>query len=692
MSDSDDSSDNQLPEGSESESAPEAEGMRSAYESTTDEPSLVGRVLGGKYLILEKLGQGGMGVVYKAEQTYVDRIVAIKILHSHLTANKTFLKRFHHEARINSRITHPNAVMLYDFGIEDGMPYLVLEFVQGITLKDTLAQQGALPVARINRILKQVGSALAAAHELGIVHRDLKPDNIMLTNGSGGEDEVRVLDFGIAKALHQTSDQNNTMVTQAGVLMGTPAYISPELAMERELDARSDIYSLGVILFEMLTGEVPFKSSSPLETYIQHIRNQPPLVRELKPELNIPKEVGVVVSKALEKEPANRYQFVGEMIRAFDFAVSKTQPAGPIAKPLTSVPARPVETPSSTQQKSIPTLAKEKPRFNKALWGSVAFAGTALLAIFLIPQFLEQQKTESIQEPQVIEPEGARSEVAPASADSNAGDRDEQIQPVAANDDQAVIEAPKEAQSEAPTAVDPTARALAPNDSAALEASPENAPASAPPTSEVQSETQSADVDLSGDVAPITPEQSAAVEPASEPSTLNTADQAAAEQQPAIPAADDEVSRALLGPDSADRPKLSPQKAKAESERLAADGEKLLDKKDYMAAGLQLKKALSLDENNLAARLSFGSALLRLGKTQNAIEQFQKALTLDAEYAPTHYSLASAYALANEPERAIESLQHAAKLFPGVSKWLTNDVDFVTLKDDARYQALLGKK
>ena len=188
----------------------------------------IGRVLGGKYQLIAKLGEGGMGAVYRAQHTLVDRIVAVKILHSHLTENETFLQRFHQEARVSSRISHPSAVTLWDFGIEDGMPYLVLEYVEGRTLKDIIATQGAITPERTLEILRQVCGALGAAHALGIVHRDLKPDNIMVTIEPNGNERVRVLDFGIAKDLSRTPGENLALATQAGMLMGTPEYISQE--------------------------------------------------------------------------------------------------------------------------------------------------------------------------------------------------------------------------------------------------------------------------------------------------------------------------------------------------------------------------------------------------------------------------------------------------------------------------------
>lgn len=280
-----------------------------------------GFLIEGKYQILEKVGHGGMGSVYRAKHTLMDREVAVKVLHSHLVENADFLRRFQHEAQIASKLHHPNAVMIYDFGIAGKLPYLVMEFVQGETLKDLIAKQGPIPVSKLESIMSQVFSALVEAHRLGIVHRDLKPDNFILTTRPDGSLLTRILDFGIAKLLTPTDNKAQTLATQAGMFFGTPRYASPEQALGKELDARADIYAIGVILYEALTGEVPFDAPSMMELLLKHLNQPPPPVRDKHPELGISKSVEDVVLKCLEKDRDNRYQSIYDLSVAFKEAV-----------------------------------------------------------------------------------------------------------------------------------------------------------------------------------------------------------------------------------------------------------------------------------------------------------------------------------------------------------------------------------
>jgi len=275
--------------------------------------SLEGLLVEGKYQVLEKIGHGGMGVVYRAMHTLMDREVALKVLHSHLVDSEEFLKRFRHEAQVASKLRHPNAVMIYDYGTTGTLPYLVMEFVKGDTLKDLVSREGALNPKQLLEIMDQVFSAVTEAHRLGIVHRDLKPDNFILTKGDDGKYFARVLDFGIAKVLHPEGSKQQTMMTQAGAFFGTPRYASPEQALGKELDPRADIYALGVILYEGLTGEVPFDAPSMMELLLKHLNQPPPKVRERRPDLGISPQVESVVLKCLEKDRAKRFQSVTEL-------------------------------------------------------------------------------------------------------------------------------------------------------------------------------------------------------------------------------------------------------------------------------------------------------------------------------------------------------------------------------------------
>lgn len=294
-------------------------------------------VVNEKYKIVGRIGAGGMGTVYRGEDLYIGRPIAIKFLKPDLLENSEYLERFKREARIASRLNHPNAIAMFDYGVFKGLPYLVMQFVEGKTLKEELMERGALPLDRVVNILNQVGAALSTAHSLGVVHRDLKPDNVMLSGGHVERETALILDFGIAKPLSIFGNSGGQELTRAGVFMGTPLYMSPEQALDRPCDARSDIYALGIILYEMITGEVPFRSSSPVELLVRHINDIPIPIREFRPELNIPPAISDVVAKALEKDPDKRFQSIDELVRKFSAAsagVVKRQPFGIAPRPV----------------------------------------------------------------------------------------------------------------------------------------------------------------------------------------------------------------------------------------------------------------------------------------------------------------------------------------------------------------------
>ncbi len=295
---------------------------------------LIGRTFGSKYTLVEKLGSGGMGGVYKAEQALMNRFVAIKILRSTFHGDETQMRRFQQEARTLSQLSHPNAVTVFDFGVEEGFPYLVMEYIEGKTLKSIVREEKRLPLDRIKGILRQSSAALSEAHRLGIVHRDIKPDNIMLRTHHDGSDWVKVLDFGVAKSVIG----NDPNLTQAGVLVGTPQYMSPEQCRGKELDARADIFSLGVVLYEMLTGEVPFQAPSVLELLMKVMNSEAESIRKFKPMLTIPPAIDAVVLRSLAKDPEERYQTIADFYSSFESALPRVpggqggEPAGPLSK------------------------------------------------------------------------------------------------------------------------------------------------------------------------------------------------------------------------------------------------------------------------------------------------------------------------------------------------------------------------
>jgi len=273
--------------------------------------SLVGQVIADRYHVIKKLGEGGMGQVYLAEHVKMGRRSAIKVMSPSMIHDPDAVARFNREASNASRITHPNVCAVYDFGeTPDGLIYLAMEFVEGVPLTDLIEQEGALPLARATAIFKQTADALQAAHDLGIVHRDLKPDNIMVARGRDGNDLVKVVDFGIAKAVG--GDETGQKVTKTGLVVGTPEFMSPEQLSGDKVDGRSDLYSLALVYFRMLTGQLPFQADSVQETMIKRLTDDPEKLAAARPDLTFPDGLQEVLDTALARTPATRYQTVAK--------------------------------------------------------------------------------------------------------------------------------------------------------------------------------------------------------------------------------------------------------------------------------------------------------------------------------------------------------------------------------------------
>jgi serine/threonine-protein kinase len=346
--------------------------------TATTDPSadpLIGRLLDGRYKVVARLGQGGVGAVYEAEHTQMKKVVAVKVLHPIYASTDEFRKRFEREARAASRLAHPSCVQVTDFGRVDkvephdskliGTPYLVMEFVRGTVLIDRLIDGPPIPPAEAVAITRDLLGALRHAHGMGIVHRDLKPANVMLLATAGDETNTRVklLDFGLAKELLAEGDGKEQPLTMAGMVFGTPGYLSPEQASGRKVDARADLYSLGVLLFEMATNRRLFDRKDPLDAVRDHLHTPPPDPRSLNPAISPP--LAKVILKALEKTPEKRWSSAEEF-----------------AKALTTVPEATGSTAEPIWQRALALRWLGRPAWQPA--GAIAAVVTLILVLLVI--------------------------------------------------------------------------------------------------------------------------------------------------------------------------------------------------------------------------------------------------------------------------------------------------------------------
>jgi serine/threonine-protein kinase len=297
-------------------------------EDASPEQQQVGKVLAGKYRLDAALSHGGMGVVYRATHVMLNKPVAVKLIKSDLAVSAEVARRFQREARAASNLNHPNIVAVYDLGqTEDGTLYIAMELVDGPSLKDVIKGGGPMEASRTCRILGPVANALSLAHRHGIIHRDLKPQNIMLADGGGGAEVPKLLDFGIAK----TFDETTAQLTATGSALGTPQYMSPEQALGKPVDERADLYSLGIILYEMLVGEVPFSDQSTAAILVKQVSELPVRPSVRRPEVSPALEA--IALRCMEKDPANRFQSADEVFTALNAAGAADGAAGVAADP-----------------------------------------------------------------------------------------------------------------------------------------------------------------------------------------------------------------------------------------------------------------------------------------------------------------------------------------------------------------------
>lgn len=341
----------------------------------------VGQTLDGRYRILRRIGEGGMGIVYEAVHAVIEKRVALKILRNDFSSRPDVVQRFRQEAKSASRIGSEHIVDISDFGeTPDGSSYFVMELLDGSDLATVLQRETTLPLSRAADILLQCCKALGAAHSKGIVHRDMKPENIFLTTRDGRSDFVKIVDFGIAKMSDiETRGASGKKLTKTGMIFGTPEYMSPEQAMGKELDHRVDIYALGVIFFEMLTGRVPFVGDSFMGILAQHMFEPPPRLTAVNPGLQVGPSIERFVERALAKDPAHRFSSCAEMAAALEDAIRGEVAHGgtfvghgePVTSRVTSAPPA-VESTRPTEE--LPTLPVRRGRMPVVL-GVVAVLG-----------------------------------------------------------------------------------------------------------------------------------------------------------------------------------------------------------------------------------------------------------------------------------------------------------------------------
>jgi serine/threonine protein kinase len=352
----------------------------------------LGKTLADRYHLTEIIGKGGMGVVYLARHEMMDRLVALKMLQAELTQDEMSVKRFQQEAKAASHLNHPHLITLHDFGIlPTGQPFLVMEYLEGVSLLDVLRGEGPLEPKRAVKIFSEVADGLYHAHKVGILHRDLKPSNIILVNNQGDQDFVKIVDFGLAK-LMPWSGKESQHLTKTGEVFGSPIYMSPEQCMGKQLWPTSDIYSLGITLFEALTGKPPFRGANSIQTASKHMTEAPPRLMDVRPDLPLPEGFERVIQKCLQKNGEDRFQDMAEFKDALQASLNSDRVQMPESLMVSTraIPAIQAQMPPpSVVRKAIqPEPPKEPKSIHPGVFigaGVLALAGIAAFCFIPVP-------------------------------------------------------------------------------------------------------------------------------------------------------------------------------------------------------------------------------------------------------------------------------------------------------------------
>lgn len=345
-------------------------------------------LLNGRYKLLDRIGSGGMSLVYKAQDMSLGRVVAVKMLHESLTGDEAFLRRFHQEAHAAANLTHPNIVTVHDIGQDRYRHYIVMEYVDGVTLKDVIREQQHtsrnMPIDRVLNLVIQTCAGIGYAHRANLVHCDVKPHNILVTP----DDRVKVADFGIARAISEATQQESKV-------WGTPQYFSPEQAAGESATPASDVYSIGVVMFEMLSGRLPFEAESHTALALKHLREDPPHINEYNP--LVPHQLDRILTKILAKEASGRYRTAGQLGRILtsyqQSSMAQTGLTSPVTRPIAerkteiyTHPAVPTRAQRTLPQPTSQQLTNSSPAPFSTDWLAIGLGITALMLLLgLIP-------------------------------------------------------------------------------------------------------------------------------------------------------------------------------------------------------------------------------------------------------------------------------------------------------------------